>query len=74
MENNYAALNYIEILEHDNDNIMVTIQLHGARESVTINTMIDSVVTEVFIHKEVCNQHGIKIFKAKNPTKIYLAD
>jgi len=74
MENYYAALNYTETLNHDNDHIMVKIQLHGGKESVTINAMIDSGATEDFIDREVCNKHGIKMIKAKNPREIYLAD
>jgi len=74
MENYYAALNYTDTLEKDNDNIMVKIQLHGERESVTINAMIDSGATEDFIDREVCDKHGIKMIKAKNPRDIYLAD
>jgi len=46
---------------------MVQIQLHGEKESVTINAMIDSGATEDFIDPEVCNKHGIKMIKAKNP-------
>jgi len=53
---------------------MVEIQLHGEKESVTINAMIDSGATEDFIDREVCNKHGIKMIKAKNPREIYLAD
>jgi len=53
---------------------MVKIQLHGEKESVTINTMIDSGATEDFIDSEVCNKHGIKMIKAKNPREIYLVD
>jgi len=41
MENYLAALNHTETLEHDNDHNIVKIQLHGGRESVTINSMID---------------------------------
>jgi len=74
MDNHYAALNYTETLEHDNDYIMVKRQLHGEKESVTINAMIDSGVTEDFIDREICNKHGIKMIKAKNPREIYLAD
>jgi len=74
MENYYAALNYTETLGHDNDHIMVKIQLHGGKESVTINAMIDSEGTEDFINREVCNKHVIKMIKAKNPREIYLAD
>ena len=74
METYYAALNYTDSLENDNDHIMVKIQLHGGKESVTINAMIDSGVTEDFIDREVCNKHGIKMIKAKNPREIYLAD
>jgi len=74
MENYYAALNYTDTLENDNDHIMVKIQLHGGKESVTINAMIDSGATEEVIDREVCNKHGIKMIKAKNPREIYLAD
>jgi len=45
MENHCAALNYTETLDNDKDHIMVKIQLHGAKESVTINAMIDSGAT-----------------------------
>ena len=74
MENYYAALNYTETLDNDKDHIMVKIQLHGEKESVTINAMIDSGATEDFIDREVCNKHRIKMIKAKNPGEIYLAD
>ena len=74
MENYYAALNYTDTLENDNDHIMVKIQPHGEKESVTINAMIDSGATEDFIDREVCNKHGIKMIKAKHPREIYLAD
>jgi len=36
--------------------------------------MIDLGATEDFIDREVCNKHGIKMIKAKNPREIYLAD
>jgi len=49
LENYYTALNYTETLQHDNDHIMVKIQLHGVKESVTIHAMIDSGATEDFI-------------------------
>ena len=74
MQNYYAALNYTETLDNDRDHIMVKIQVHGDCESVTINAMIDSGATEVFIHRAVCNKRGIKMIKAKNPREIYLAD
>jgi len=74
MQTYYAALNYTETLDNDKDHIMVKIQLHGTKESVTINAMIDSGATEDFIDREVCNKHGIKMIKAKNPRQIYLAD
>jgi len=74
MENYYAALNYTETLENDNDYIMVKIQLQGEKESVIINAMIDSGATEDFIDREVCNKHGIKMIKAKSPREIYLAE
>jgi len=53
---------------------MVKIQLQGEKESVTINAMMDSGATEDFIDREVCNKHGIKMIKAKNPREIYVAD
>ena len=74
MENYYAALNYTETLEHENDHIMVSIHLHGEKETVTINAIIDSGATEDFIDQEVCNKHRIKMIRAKNPREIYLAD
>jgi len=74
VKNYYAALNYTDTLENDNDHIMVKIQLHGEKESVTINAMIDSGATEDFIDREVCDKHGIKMIKAKNPREIYLGD
>jgi len=70
MEYYYAALNYTETLEHDSDNIMVKIQLHSGKESVTINTMIASGATDHFMDREVCNTHGIKMIKAKSPKQI----
>ena len=74
MENYYAALNYTETLEHENDHIMVKVHIHGEKETVTINAMIDSGATEDFIDQDVCNKHGIKMIKAKNRREIYLAD
>ena len=74
MENYYAALNYTDTLKNDNNHIMVKIQLYGGKEPVTINAMIDSGGTEDFIDREVCNKHGIKMIRAKNPREIYLAD
>ena len=53
---------------------MVNVQLHGEKETVTINAMVDSGATEVFIDSEVCKKHGIKMIRAKNPREIYLAD
>jgi len=49
MENYYAPLNYTETLDNDKDYIMVQIQLHCEKASVTINAMIDSGATEDFI-------------------------
>ena len=72
MENYYAALNYTETLEHENDHIMVKVHLHGEKETVTINAMIDSGATEDFIDQEVCNKHGIKTIKAKTQEKFTL--
>ena len=72
--NYYAALNYAGTVENDKDHIMVEVQLHGEREAVTINAMIDSGATEDFIDSKVCKKHGIKTIKAKNPREIYLTD
>ena len=72
--NYYAALNYTETVESDKDYIMVKVQLHGEKETVTINVMVDSGATEDFIDSEVCKKHGIKLIRAKNPREIYLAD
>jgi len=74
MKNYYAVHNYTDTLENENDDIMVKIQLHGRKETVTINAMIDSGTTEGLIDREVCNKHGIKMIKAKDPWEIYLAD
>ena len=74
MENYYAALNYMETLEHENDHIIVKVHPDGKKESVTINAMIDSGATEDFIDQEICIKHGIKMIKATNPREIYLAD
>jgi len=74
MENYYAAVNYTETLDNDKDHIIVQIQRHGEKESVTINAMIDSGATEDFIDREVCDRDGIKMIKAKNLREIYLAD
>ena len=74
MDNYYATLNYTETLEHENDHIMVKVHLLGEKKSVTINAMIDSGATEDFIDQGVCNKHGIKMIRAKNPREIYLAD
>ena len=72
--NYYAALNCTDTLENDKDNIMVKLQLHGDKETVNINAMVDSGATEDFIDKEVCKKHGIKMIKAEVERKIYLAD
>ena len=72
--NYYAALNYMETLESDKEHIMVKVQLQGEKKTVTINTMVDSGATEDFTDSEVCKKHGIKMIKAKNLRKIYLAD
>ena len=65
--NYYAELNFTEILQNDKDHILVQVQLHGEKETVTINAMVDSGATEDFIDSEVCKKHGIKTSKAKNP-------
>ena len=53
---------------------MIKVHLHGEKEIVTINVMIDSGATENFIDQEVCCKHGIKTIKAKNSREIYLPD
>ena len=72
--NYYAALNYTETRESDKDHIMIKVQLQGEKETVTINALVDSGATEDCIDSEVCEKHGIKIIKAKNPREIQLAD
>ena len=74
MKNYYAALKFMENLGKDNDYIMVKVQLHGERESVTIKAMIASGATEDLIDKELFNKHGIKMLRAKNPRENYLAE
>jgi len=74
MQNHDAALNYTDTLENTNHPIIVKIQLHGEKEPVTINGLIDSGATEDFVDREVCNKHRINMIKAKSPTEIYLAD
>jgi len=64
----------MEIIKNNNDHIMVKIQLHGERQSVTMDAMIDSGATEDFIDGELCNKHRIKKIKTKNPWEIYRAD
>jgi len=49
MANYYAALNYTATPNNDKDHIMIKIQLHGEKESVTINAMIHSGATGDFI-------------------------
>jgi len=51
MENYYQVLNYTERLDNDKDHILVKIQLHSEKESVTINARIDSGATEEFIER-----------------------
>jgi len=70
MHNYYAALNYMETDDNDNDNIMVKIRLYNLKGSVTIKAMMDSGATEDFIDRDVCNKHGIKMIKAKTPSEI----
>ena len=67
-------LNNTEILENENHHTMIRIQLHGIKNSMTINTMIDSGATEDFIDQEFCNKNQIKTIKAKNTREIYLVD
>jgi len=72
MENYYVALNCTDTLQNDNEHIMVKIQLHRGKESVTINGMIDSGATEDFIDREVHNKQRIKMIKATNSREMYL--
>ena len=67
MENLYEELNYMQTLDNDKDHIMVKLQLHGTKELVTINGMIDSEATEDFIDREVCNKHGIIVTILSSP-------
>ena len=53
---------------------MVKLQLHGNKETVKINAMVDSGAMEDFIDKEVCKKQGIKMIKAEVERKISLAD
>jgi len=43
----------METFKKNNDHIIVKIELHGAKESVTINARIESGATEDFINREV---------------------
>ena len=53
---------------------MGKIQLHGDKETVTINAMVDSGATEDFIDKEVFKKHGIRMIQAEKQREIHLAD
>jgi len=70
MDNYYAAINYTDPFKNDNAHIIIQIQLHGARESVNINAMIDSGATQDLIEQDICNKHGIKMIRATSPREI----
>jgi len=72
--NLYAALNNMETLENQNDDIMVQIRLHSTKRQVTINAMIDSGATEDFIDKGFCSKYNIGTMQAKTTREVYLAD
>jgi len=58
MENDYVTLNYTETIDNDKDHIMVKVQLHGEKESVTINVMIDLGATEDFMDVTMLSSPG----------------
>src|SRR5437588_12313020 len=80
IHNFYANLNNTESLdntdtnEHDNDHIMIKLQLQGQKGPVKVNAMIDSGATEDFIDQGLCHKYGIKITRTKSPRMIYLTD
>ena len=53
---------------------MIKVNLQGKYESVNINAMIDSGVTEDFIDKRICDKHQITTKVAERPREICLAD
>src|SRR5207253_11348434 len=80
IHNIYADLNHSEQLdntdtnEHDNDHIMIRLQLQGQQGPVKVNAMIDSGATEDFIDQGLFHKYGIKTTKIESPRMIYLAD
>jgi len=70
IRNLYTILNNTETLENQNDHTMIRIRLHGIKDSITVNAMIDSGATEDFIDQEFCNKHQIRTIKAKNSREI----
>ena len=52
---------------------MIKVNLQGKYESVSIDVMIDSGVTENFIDKRICENHQITTKVAEVPREIYLA-
>ena len=64
----------MESLEKEDDYIMIKVILHGEKEKLSINAMIDSGATEDFIDKEVCQKHQIDMIATENLREIYLAD
>ena len=74
IRNFYAALNNTKLWENDKDHVMIKVNLQGKYENVSINTMIDSGVTEDFIDKRICDKYQISTKVAERPREIYLAD
>src|SRR5207302_9530951 len=80
IHNFYADLNHTEHLnntdtnEHDNDHIMIQLQLQERKGPVKVNAMIDSGATEDVIDQGLCHKYEIKTTKAERPRMIYLAD
>ena len=61
-------------MKKDDDHIMIKVVLHGEKEKLSINAMIDSGATEDFIDKGICQKHQIGMIATENPREIYLAD
>src|SRR5437588_3913627 len=72
--NNTESLDNTETNEHDNDHIMIKLQLQGQHGPVKVNTMVDSGATEDFIDQGLCHKFGIKTTRIGSPRMIYLAD
>ena len=72
--NNTESLDNTETNEHDNDHIMIKLQLQGQHGPVKVNTMVDSGATEDFIDQGLCHKYGIRTTRIESPRMIYLAD